>query len=59
MGGTLLRCGYHSPHEWARSYRSITGNYMHRVLTCLTLEHDWRLVAFGGVICLLASAVDF
>ncbi|MBR0896389.1 EAL domain-containing protein [Bradyrhizobium tropiciagri] len=30
---------------------------MYRVLTCLTLEHDWRLVVLGGVICLLASAV--
>ncbi|QPF82862.1 EAL domain-containing protein [Bradyrhizobium genosp. L] len=30
---------------------------MYRVLTCLTLEHDWRLVVLGGVICMLASAV--
>ncbi|PAY04380.1 MULTISPECIES: bifunctional diguanylate cyclase/phosphodiesterase [Bradyrhizobium] len=30
---------------------------MYRVFTCLTLEHDWRLVVLGGVICLLASAV--
>jgi len=30
---------------------------MYRVLTCLTFEHDWRLVLLGGVICALASAV--
>ncbi|MBR0754536.1 EAL domain-containing protein [Bradyrhizobium jicamae] len=30
---------------------------MYRVLTCLTYEHDWRLVVLGGAICLLASAV--
>ncbi len=30
---------------------------MYRVFTCLTTEHDWRLVVLGGVICLLASAV--
>ncbi|KJC42767.1 diguanylate cyclase [Bradyrhizobium sp. LTSP885] len=30
---------------------------MYRVLTCLTLEHDWRLVVLGGAICTLASAV--
>jgi diguanylate cyclase (GGDEF)-like protein/PAS domain S-box-containing protein len=30
---------------------------MYRVLTCLTVEHDLRLVALAGVICLLASAV--
>jgi len=30
---------------------------MYRVLTCLTLEHDWRLVVLGAVICMLASAV--
>jgi diguanylate cyclase (GGDEF)-like protein/PAS domain S-box-containing protein len=30
---------------------------MYRVLTCLTTEHDWRLVMLGGVVCLLASAV--
>jgi hypothetical protein len=30
---------------------------MYRVLTCLTTEHDWRLVVLGGVICLLASSV--
>src|SRR5262245_32116362 len=30
---------------------------MYRVLTCLTTEHDWRLVIVAGVICLLASLV--
>jgi NO-binding membrane sensor protein with MHYT domain/methyl-accepting chemotaxis protein len=28
---------------------------MLRILTCLTVEHDWRLVLVAGVICLLAS----
>jgi diguanylate cyclase (GGDEF)-like protein len=28
---------------------------MFRVLTCLTSEHDWRLVALGGIVCFLAS----
>src|SRR5262245_22902015 len=28
---------------------------MFRVLTCLTTEHDWRLVVVAGVICFLAS----
>src|ERR1700756_2242889 len=30
---------------------------MYRVLTCLTTQHDWRLVVVAGVICLLASLV--
>ncbi|MBT1515083.1 EAL domain-containing protein [Bradyrhizobium sp. SRL28] len=30
---------------------------MYRVLTCLTAEHDWRLVVLAGTICWLASAV--
>jgi diguanylate cyclase (GGDEF)-like protein/PAS domain S-box-containing protein len=30
---------------------------MYRVLTCLTSEHDWRLVVLAGAICWLASAV--
>src|SRR5258705_266801 len=30
---------------------------MYRVLTCLTTEHDWRLVVLAGAICWLASAV--
>src|SRR4029079_5128106 len=30
---------------------------MSRVLTCLTPEHDWRLVVLAGTICWLASAV--
>ncbi|MBR0856543.1 bifunctional diguanylate cyclase/phosphodiesterase [Bradyrhizobium liaoningense] len=29
---------------------------MYQVLFCLTDEHDWRLVALGGAVCLLASA---
>lgn len=29
---------------------------MHQVLYCLTDQHDWRLVALGGAVCLLASA---
>jgi diguanylate cyclase (GGDEF)-like protein len=28
---------------------------MFRVLTCLTSEHDWRLVALAGMVCFLAS----
>jgi diguanylate cyclase (GGDEF)-like protein/PAS domain S-box-containing protein len=30
---------------------------MYRVLTCLAVEHDWRLVVLAGIICWLASAV--
>ena len=29
---------------------------MYRVFTCLTLDHDWRLVALAAVVCFLASA---
>ena len=29
---------------------------MYQVLYCLTEEHDLRLVALGGAVCLLASA---
>ena len=29
---------------------------MYQVLFCLTDQHDWRLVALGGAVCLLASA---
>ncbi|MBH5401087.1 EAL domain-containing protein [Bradyrhizobium sp. CNPSo 4010] len=29
---------------------------MYQVFYCLTDEHDWRLVALGGAVCLLASA---
>jgi diguanylate cyclase (GGDEF)-like protein len=29
---------------------------MHQILFCLTDQHDWRLVALGGAVCLLASA---
>jgi NO-binding membrane sensor protein with MHYT domain len=29
---------------------------MYRVLTCLTTEHDWRLVVLAGTVCWLASA---
>src|SRR5262245_1434614 len=28
---------------------------MFRVLTCLTVEHDWRLVGVAAVLCLFAS----
>jgi diguanylate cyclase (GGDEF)-like protein len=28
---------------------------MYRVLSCLTVEHDWRLVILAGVLCFLAS----
>ncbi len=30
---------------------------MYRVLTCLSTEHDWRLVVLAGVVCFLASWV--
>jgi methyl-accepting chemotaxis protein len=30
---------------------------MYRVLTCLTTEHDWRLVVVAGIICFLSSLV--
>src|SRR5205814_672702 len=30
---------------------------MFQVFTCLTVEHDWRLVALAAAVCLLASAV--
>jgi diguanylate cyclase (GGDEF)-like protein/PAS domain S-box-containing protein len=29
---------------------------MFRVLTCLTTQHDWRLVVLAGFVCLLSSA---
>ncbi|SFK15924.1 bifunctional diguanylate cyclase/phosphodiesterase [Bradyrhizobium sp. cf659] len=29
---------------------------MYQVIYCLTDQHDWRLVALGGAVCLLASA---
>ena len=29
---------------------------MYQVFSCLTDQHDWRLVALGGAVCLLASA---
>jgi diguanylate cyclase (GGDEF)-like protein/PAS domain S-box-containing protein len=29
---------------------------MFRVFTCLTTQHDWRLVVLAGVVCLLSSA---
>src|SRR5438445_12196006 len=37
--------------------RKGSGPAMYQVLTCLTTEHDWRLVLLGGTVCLLASAV--
>jgi diguanylate cyclase (GGDEF)-like protein len=30
---------------------------MYQVLTCLSTEHDWRLVVLAGAVCFLASAV--
>src|SRR5262245_57080235 len=30
---------------------------MFRVLSCLAVEHDWRLVVLAGLVCLLASTV--
>ena len=30
---------------------------MFQVFTCLTTEHDWRLVVLAGFVCLLSSAV--
>src|SRR6266852_999399 len=30
---------------------------MFRVLTCLTDEHDWRLIILAGVVCFVASLV--
>jgi len=30
---------------------------MYRVLTCLSTEHDWRLVVLAGIVCFLASSV--
>ena len=28
---------------------------MFRILTCLTTQHDWRLVVVAGAVCFLAS----
>jgi NO-binding membrane sensor protein with MHYT domain len=28
---------------------------MYRILSCLTVEHDWRLVVLAALICFLAS----
>ena len=28
---------------------------MYRILSCLAVEHDWRLVLLAGVLCFLAS----
>src|ERR1700675_2741299 len=30
---------------------------MYRILTCLTVEHDWRLVVLAAGVCFLASGV--
>ncbi len=30
---------------------------MYRILTCLTTEHDWRLVVVAGIICFMTSLV--
>lgn len=32
---------------------------MWNVLTCLTQQHDWRLVLFAGLICLVATLTSF
>src|SRR4029077_1834738 len=34
-----------------------TGGFMFRVFTCLTGEHDWRLVLLAGLVCFVASIV--
>src|SRR3979411_1489743 len=28
---------------------------MFRIFTCLTVEHDWRLIVVAGLVCFLAS----
>jgi NO-binding membrane sensor protein with MHYT domain len=28
---------------------------MFRILTCLTTQHDWRLVVVAGIVCFLSS----
>src|SRR3977135_2783324 len=33
------------------------GSSMFRVFSCLTGEHDWRLVVLAGLVCLLSSLV--
>src|ERR1700739_4835503 len=33
------------------------GAAMYRVLTCLSTEHDWRLVLLAGAVCFLSSMV--
>ncbi|HJU23462.1 MAG TPA: MHYT domain-containing protein, partial [Casimicrobiaceae bacterium] len=35
--------------------RSCKGLAMFRVMTCLTSDHDWRLVVLAALVCLLAS----
>jgi diguanylate cyclase (GGDEF)-like protein len=40
-----------------RRLRIFSGSTMFRVLSCLGGEHDWRLVALAGIVCLLASLV--
>jgi hypothetical protein len=30
---------------------------MFQIFTCLTVEHDWRLVVLAAAVCLLASGV--
>ena len=30
---------------------------MFRVYSCLTVEHDWRLVLLAGLVCFVASIV--
>src|SRR4051794_7567755 len=30
---------------------------MFRIFTCITVEHDWRLVVLAGVVCFISSIV--
>src|ERR687895_299833 len=52
----LRRSGY-AKYTNRDAVTGLSGVCMYRVLTCLTSEHDWRLVVLAGAICWLASAV--
>jgi PAS domain S-box-containing protein len=41
---------------WECAHPLQTTSRMFQVLTCLTVEHDWRLVVLAGCVCFLASA---
>src|ERR1700687_1845876 len=44
--------------KWLRRtchWNLVARTTMFRVLTCLTTEHDWRLVIVAGAVCFLAS----